>query len=391
MRAVCFFLSPVESNFSDSEFSQIDFSKSTKRSAKHEPLKVGERLFVEVESVVFGGMALSRTPRGVVFTPFLLPGERAEIEIVSRKEGVARGEVLRLVEASLKRVKPECRYFGVCGGCAYQHASYDEQLRLKRAQVIETLQRLGGIPDPPFTGIEPSPKPYAYRNRITVHAAGGKIGFHKSESDFIIDIENCPLAEGEVNCALAKLRSAKRTVGHFTLRRAGLSRAFHQANDAVAAALREWVVSQVERETSLVIDAYCGTGFFGHAVAHKVGRVIGIDHDLFNIEEAQRNASLNEEYHCGAVEDVLWDFLGEMNEATLIVDPSRSGLSRGVRDVLAGRPPKRVLYVSCDPATMARDLKALEMVFWPSEIRAFDMFPQTAEIEVAVVLERVRS
>lgn len=360
------------------------------RGALRQPLRAGDRLVVEAESVVFGGMALSRTPRGVVFTPFLLPGERAEIEIVGKKGGVAQGEVLSLLEASLDRVKPLCRHFGICGGCAYQHATYEEQLRLKRAQVVETLQRLGGIADPPLTGIEPSPKPFGYRNRITVHVARGVTGFHRRGSDLLTDIDRCPLAEDEVNAALEKLRAEKREAGHFTLRRPGVSRAFHQANDAVAAALRDWVAGRIEPGTPLVIDAYCGTGFFGHAAAPKAGRVIGIDRDLYNIEEAQRDAAPNEEYQCGAVEDLLWDLLGEMGGATLIVDPSRAGLSRSVREVLAGRPPKRLIYVSCDPATMARDLKAIEAAFHPREFRAFDMFPQTAEIEVAGVLERVK-
>ena len=338
--------------------------------------------------MVFGGFGLARTPQGTLLVPFTLPGETAEVEVVKRGSGTIFAEVVQLRSASLSRVKAPCQYFEACGGCSYQHATYQEQLDIKLGQVVETLQRLGRLESPPVSGIEPSPLPFAYRNRITVHAHRGTIGFHRKDGQGLLDIKHCLLAEEEVNASLTALRAEGRNSGHFTLRKEGLSRAFHQTNASVAEKLRAWVVERVPQTTTRLIDAYCGVGFFGRGCRGRFDELIGIDRDLFNIEEARIDTMANECYECSSVEETLPDLIKSEGNRVVILDPPREGLGVGVKETLSLRPPEAMIYISCDPATLARDLRDLTGSFHVADVRAFDMFPQTSEIEVGVLLTK---
>ena len=154
--------------------------------------------------------------------------------------------------------------------------------------------------------IIPSPRQYAYRNRITVHAQDGVIGFFRRDSHRLIDIECCPISREEVNRALAELREQKHVRdGHYTLRAASESRVFSQINDEVAQTLRDLIVDLVPPNQELLIDAYCGAGFFAKALLDKFERVIGIDWDRFAIAAAKENASEKETYIAGDVESEL--------------------------------------------------------------------------------------
>ncbi len=341
-----------------------------------------------IERVVFGGRGLARTDLGVVLVSGVLPGEVVEVRITHRSSGALFAEVVAFRELSPRRIKAPCPFYADCGGCSMQHAEYALQLEIKLGQVRETLERLGKIESPPLTGIEPCPDPFGYRNRITVHAHRGRVGFHRRDGRGLVDIDQCLLASEPVNRALAELRTKGRGSGHYTLRAPGLSRAFHQTNKSVASLLRDWVLSHIPDPTPLLVDAYCGAGYFGRAAASKCQSVVGIDHDLYNIEEATENATHNERYLCAPVEQELGSILDAHREAVLLVDPPREGLSKDVREIIALRPPAAFIYVSCDPATLARDAAAFSSVFQMTEARAFDMFPQTAEIETAAVFTR---
>jgi 23S rRNA (uracil1939-C5)-methyltransferase len=355
---------------------------------------------LRIEDVAFGGKGVAREHGKAVFVPYTIEGELVCAEIVREKKQFAEAELVEVKESSPDRVEPQCPYFGRCGGCAYQHISYEHQLAIKWRQVRDALQRIGKLKDVPMRPMIPSPEQYGYRNRITVHAQDGVVGFFRRDSHRLIDIEHCPISSDEVNRALAELRVERVRDGHYTLRAASGPRIFSQTNDTVANALRDLIVDLVPSDQDLLIDAYCGAGFFAKALLDKFERVVGIDWDRFAISAAKENATEKETYIAGDVESRLAATLRQTRKddlqitpavtdrrsLTVIVDPPATGLSANVRNAILEIAPTTLIYVSCNPPTLARDLKELQHRFAINSITPLDMFPQTAEIEVAAQL-----
>ena len=360
---------------------------------------------LKIEDVAFGGKGVAREKGKAVFVPYTIEGETVSAEIVREKKQFAEAELVEVKQSSPDRVEPQCPYFGRCGGCAYQHISYEHQLAIKWRQVRDALKRIGKIKDIPMRPIIPSPKQYAYRNRITAHAQDGVIGFFRRDSHSLLDIEHCPISRDEVNRALTELRAQTRVRdGHYTLRASASARVFSQTNDAVANMLRDLIVNLVASNQQLLIDAYCGAGFFAKALLDKFERVIGIDWDRFAIGAARENATAKETYIAGDLEtelqqvraadpnraasanDVQSGRLRSLASTTIIVDPPATGLSANVRRAIIELGPATLIYVSCNPPTLARDLRDLQGKFIIESVTPLDMFPQTAEIEVLVHL-----
>jgi 23S rRNA (uracil1939-C5)-methyltransferase len=308
---------------------------------------------------------------------------------VREKKQFAEAEVVNLRESSPHRVQPECPYFGRCGGCAYQHIEYEHQLAIKWRQVRDILERIGKLKRVPMRPIIPSPLAYAYRNRITVHAQEGVIGYFRRDSHQLIDVERCPIALDEVNRALADLRENQVRDGHYTLRAKSGPRVFLQTNDAVANAMRDLIAQLIPFGQELLVDAYCGGGFFAKALLEKFQRVIGIDWDKFAIAVAKENATAKEVYVAGNVDEELRGALSKADrtKTAVIVDPPATGLTPTVRQAFVDLAPATLVYVSCNPSTLARDLKELTEIFAVESVTPLDMFPQTAEIEVVVHLQ----
>jgi tRNA/tmRNA/rRNA uracil-C5-methylase (TrmA/RlmC/RlmD family) len=369
---------------------------------------------LKIEDIAFGGKGVARENGKAVFIPFTIDGETVLAEIIREKRKFAEGEVVEIQERSPHRVAPECPYFGRCGGCTYQHINYEHQLAIKWRQVRDVLQRIGRLADVPMRPIIPSPLAYHYRNRITVHVQDGVIGFFRRDSHRLIDIECCPIAVDEVNRALAELRASRPRDGHYTLR-ADTSghRVFSQTNDAVANALLDLISTLVPAAQGLLIDAYCGAGFFAKRLLDKFERVIGIDWDRFAILTAQETATAKETYIAGDIEEELGRVFEQINSVeavaaatadsrkgnfqiapavesrrslVLLVDPPATGLSPNIRRAIVDLVPSTFIYVSCNPPTLARDLNELQQRFSIESVTPLDMFPQTAEIEVAVHL-----
>ncbi len=360
---------------------------------------------LKIEDVAFGGKGVAREQGKAVFVPYTIEGELVSAEIVREKKQFAEADLVEVKQSSPNRVAPECPYFGRCGGCAYQHIDYQHQLAIKWRQVRDALQRIGKLKDVPMRPIIPSPRQYAYRNRITVHAQDGVIGFFRRDSHRLLGIERCPISRDEVNHALAALRAQEYVRdGHYTLRTAFEPRVFSQINDEVAQALRDLIIDLVPPNQDLLIDAYCGAGFFAKALLDKFLRVIGIDWDRFAIVAAKQNATEKETYIAGDVESELQKVGAvhlngpargndtstgrsrSMAPTTIIIDPPATGLTEGVRKAISDLAPETLIYVSCNPPTLARDLKELQHRFIIESVTPLDMFPQTAEIEVVVHL-----
>lgn len=357
---------------------------------------------LSIEDIAFGGKGVARENGKAVFVPFTIEGEKVSAQIVREKKQFAEAELIEVREASPDRVTSECPYFGRCGGCSYQHIAYEHQLAIKWRQLGDILRRIGKLKDVPMRPIVPSPVAYGYRNRITVHVQDSVLGFFQRDSHRLIDIERCPIAMDEVNRGLAELRRQRPREGHYTLRATPGPRVFSQANDAVANALCDLIAKMIPAGQELLVDAYCGAGFFAKALLDKFQQIVGIDWDRFAIAAAQENASAKEIYIAGDIEEQLREILvgargrlgsiaptfqPDPNKTTVIVDPPAMGLSANTRRAIVDLAPATFIYISCNPPTLARDLVELQEKFTIESVTPLDMFPQTAEIEVAVHLQ----
>lgn len=350
----------------------------------------GDVIEVDIADVAFGGKGVGRHEGKAVFVPFAIPGERVRVRITREKKRFAEAEPVEILQPAADRMSPVCPYFAQCGGCAYQHVSYERQLELKSAQVEQTLRRIGRLESLPMQPMIAAPSPYGYRNRIRVHAVGDVVGFYAWDRRAVIDVEVCPIASAEVNERLAQLRRRSLREGDYTVSEGKRGEFFEQTNPPVAALLLEHVGSLLSPGRRVLVDAYCGAGAFARHLAGRFERVTGIEEDAFAVAQARRMAGANEEYLEGAVEDLLAGVLrAEVpEETTLVLDPPSAGLTPKALDAVLVSPPADVIYVSCDPATLARDLARLVPVYELCSITPLDMFPQTAEIEVAVRLRR---
>ena len=336
-----------------------------------------------IEDIAFGGKGVGRVEGKAVFVPFTIAGERVTARVVRQKKSFAEAELVHVLQASPERVTPPCPYFGRCGGCAYQQMTYEHQLHWKSHQVGQALRRVGKFREPSLRPIVPSPWDYEYRNRITLHVADGVVGFFRHDAHRLIDVERCLIALPEVNDDLAALRVRHPRDGNYTLRVGRGARVFSQTNDAVAKHLADSIADLIPIECTLVIDAYCGAGFFAKRVVARLQRVVGIDWDIHAIRAAQAEASDAETYIAGDIATHLREQLEQCDPCltSVIIDPPAIGLSREVRQTLCAHPVATLLYVSCNPPTLARDLADLAAAFHLHSVTPFDMFPQTAEIE----------
>ncbi len=382
---------------------------------------------VHFTSLVYGGWALGRLEDGrALFAPYLLPGERARVRITESRPGYARGRSVELLEASPRRVTPRCRHFGECGGCHYQHLGYEDQLAAKQAVLREQLSRLAGLREPPLSDPIGSPSPWNYRNHLQFHRTeDGRPGFRAFRSSRVVPIVECHLPEP----ALAQLwprLPASPGGGRLVLRRGtegppaaweeqpgpggqgappvqfdlpcGTFRvspgSFFQVNTSLAARLVEEVLGELQGRLpeggrrAEVLDLYCGVGLFSRTLAPHVGRVTGVElspsacADFRHNLKGQDNARLLP----GEVAEVLPGLSPRPDAA--VVDPPRAGLGPGVVRALAALAPL-IVYVSCDPATLARDAGELgRQGYTLRSMRMLDLFPQTYHLETLSVWSR---
>lgn len=347
-------------------------------------------LSLPIHDVAFGGKGVGRTEGKVVFVPYTIPGETARVRLTKDKKKFAEATLLEITAPSSDRVDAPCPYFERCGGCAYQHMTYERQLALKAAQVEQTLRRVGRLETVPMQPIVAAPEPYGYRNRIRVHVSGGVAGFYAADAYALVDIEKCLLASPPVNEALRRLRHSAMRDGDYSLRAPGGGPYFEQTNPAVAQLLTEHVKAIVRRGQQLLVDAYCGAGLFANELAPLFESVIGIEENAHAIEAARRAAAEHARFVAGDVASYLADILSAhyADRTTVLLDPPSTGLDPRVIDLLLGGSPSEIVYVSCNPATLARDLGALGSAYTLKSVTPFDMFPQTAEIEAVALLAR---
>jgi 23S rRNA (uracil1939-C5)-methyltransferase len=364
----------------------------TKNSSSFRP---GQEISLKINDLAFGGKGVGRVDGIACFVPGVIDGEEVRVRIRRVKSRLLEADLLEVLQPSPHRVEAPCPVFLKCGGCGYQHIDYAHQLAIKGNQLRQALKRLGGLAEPPVSEVIPSPEQFAYRNRITVHVKEGEAGFFAEGSHRVVSVDRCLIASDDVNAGLKDLTESRPLDGDYLIGEKKRFGGFRQVNNSVAEILSATVTEAVRSgfgsaETGeLLVDAYCGAGYFAHQLQAFFNRVIGIERSLGSVAMARRQAAGNEHYLEGAVEEKLHQALAEGSPAgtTLILDPPSEGLAESVTEAIMDRPPARIVYVSCDPATLARDAKRLSGHYQLQRVTPLDMFPQTAEIESVSVFE----
>jgi tRNA/tmRNA/rRNA uracil-C5-methylase (TrmA/RlmC/RlmD family) len=401
---------------------------------------VGEKLELIIEDVAFRGPGIARHEGLVVFVNRVAPGERVEVAITKCKKSFAEADLIRVLEPSPDRI-PSCALIaeGVpLPGCVYDFLDYPAEVALKHRQMLGLLRQVPDIQTlalPPFA----SPRPLNYRNKIVLHAQRtgrelARIGHYGADNRTVIDLTSCPLARDAINFAWAAQRGDARKKmengQNITLRWTladGVSSwidqapeaapmltetspagplkvpmdGFFQVNTEVAEALvlqvREWFTqAAAASNTHQLLDLYCGVGVFAlNCAAVGATPVLGIESVRAAIAAARINSrelNCTATFRCARVEDAARIGFGdqELAKTLVIVDPPRQGLEPGVVDTLGNGRVPHLFYVSCDPATLARDIKRLEPFgYHLRAARMFDMFPRTHHFETAAWLSLV--
>ena len=382
-------------------------------------MRLKDQVTIKIESIAFGGHGVGRVDNFVIFVPFAAPDDELEVEIVELKKKFARGRILKISKPSPLRDVPLCGYYENCGGCCYQHLDYEHQLKIKKKQVQEAFQKIGKIVSPPVLEPIASPQAYYYRGKAQCHAAqvtsGWKLGFLDVSGGKIVDIERCAIMEETINDKIRELRENPkllRVESNLTIWSESPGDAlqnidqikrmvkgkeffvplggFFQANLYLTDRLVDEVCRLVMSEKiNTLVDAYCGSGLFSIFLSPYAQNVVGIETGEQAVKFAQMNAERqgvrNTKFICGEVESVLpQEFASGADKIDLLVlDPPRSGCDGAVLKAIADLRPQKVIYISCNPATQARDIKYLcECGYELLSLLPLDMFPQTEHIEV---------
>ena len=371
------------------------------------------------------GEAMAKHAGSDVFVFGGIPGERVEAEIVAIRRKYVAAQVTRVIVPSPTRVEPPCAYFGQCTGCQWQHVDYEEQLVVKAEIVRDALERIGNFHAPVVAPTLPSPRRYHYRNhaRFNIWRESGALGFTHRERRRFVRIDRCMLMHDGINDILAQLqgRSGETsqlaircspdtgdylvqptlknpeieiTTGRKTYREsvAGqefqvASPSFFQVNVWQAARLAELVKDALQLTgNETVVDAYAGVGTFAVLLAPYARQIIAVEESTAAIADATVNAAghPNIQLVTGKVEEILPGL--DVTPDAVILDPSRSGCQPAVLETLLALRPHRIAYVSCNPETLARDLRTLSRGYRIQSVQPVDMFPQTHHVECVATL-----
>ncbi len=363
-------------------------------------LEPGAEVEFGIDSLAAGGEGVGRHEGRAVFVPLTAPGDRVRARVDQVKRRWARAELIEILEPGPSRREPPCPYFGDCGGCSWMHVDEEEQTRARLSIVREALRRIGGLDALPPLEHFPSPTPLGYRSRARVACADGRIGFRARSSHEVVDVRRCAVLDPATQRALDELRaSGSRGRGEHEIRGfddrvqvAGREYlvppgVFFQAN---ATLWKPWldVVVGACGTGRLALDLYSGVGFYAAALESSFDRVVAVERGRAAVA-ARRNTSA--EVVDAAVEDWLPRELGDLAPDAVLLNPPRTGCHRSVTEALREHAPARLVYVSCEPSTLARDLSYLGSSHRVARLVVIDALPQTHHVEVVCVLDSSRS
>lgn len=443
-----------------------------------------QKLILNIESIANSGAGVARYNDIVVFVPRALPGETAEVQIIKTAKNYCVGRLLNIIKASEARQKPECEYFGRCGGCVLQHMQYRAQLESKRNETQQVLRRISGLEFnvEDCIGMD---NPYGYRNKALLPVGRAKdgtvrIGFYSEHSHNIVDTDNCLIQGMDIMPFVSAVKELLKQTGtsvydetvhsgslrHIMLRksyafgsimavlvtneplkqpekwterlmRAGAVSVWNNINTAKGNVIlsdkcrhmggEQYIqdelcgikfrlsplsflqVNPVQTQKlytlaaelsgvgpgDTVLDAYCGIGIMTQLFARRCSGAIGVEIVPDAIENARMSAELNgisnAEFYTGDCALMLPELIAKNGTVDcLVVDPPRAGCDKGLLEAVGGSGIDKIVYVSCDPATLARDAAILAgFGFAPVRTVCVDMFPQTKHVECVVLMSRV--
>lgn len=383
-------------------------------------------IVLEIRSLAAGGEGVGRDAEGrVVFVPFAAPGDRLRVRLIQERPSFARATLVEILDPSPLRRDPPCPVFGRCGGCAWQHLDYAAQVSAKRDILRDALVRIGGLEPPQPLELRASPTPYRTRSRARLLARGGRLGFRRLHSRELCAVRHCPVLVPVLDAALEELSASRPADGEWEIASGddgGLARqrlgcrlprgavsgvrisngcdwlrvstgSFFQAHAALRSALAA-AVAEAAGSGDACLELFAGSGFFTLLLARRFRRVVAVESSPRALQDLRTNLSEagrpGVEVRGEAVESALRDpSLRAGGLQVVVLDPPRAGLARGAAAALAGLGAQRIVYLSCDPATLARDLAGLSRSGYRlTHAEGFDLFPQTAHVETLAVLER---
>ena len=394
---------------------------------RHE--QAGEPLIeVRIERILPGGAGLAHAGGRTILVGLAAPGDSLRVRIESVRGKVAFASIVEILEPSPSRIEPPCPYFGRCGGCDFQQLDYSAQLSAKVEIIRDCLRRIARIEPPPDIPITPSPLEWRYRARAQwqLDAMRQRLGYFERGSHRVCDVAECPVLVPELQDVLTDLRErmladslpqeaedfqavagdegvslvpalneealeASRTIAENRYRYS--AEGFFQINQSLLPELVAFAISDAHGDAA--VDLYCGVGLFTLPLARRFKRVTGVEGNPSAVAYARRN--LADAQLSNAVVDCAP--VGEWLNANapahapvdmVLLDPPRAGLEHGATGGILALQPRRITYVSCDPATLARDLKELLAGGYAlGTVAAFDMFPQTHHVETVALLHKL--
>jgi 23S rRNA (uracil1939-C5)-methyltransferase len=488
-------------DLSDADLDDADLDDAASKQAESQPTdqwQQGALIEVTIADLSDSGDGVGRFGTRVVFVPDTVTGDRVLVRLVRVKPQYANGKLHTLLDPSPHRIRPSCIVADKCGGCQWQHVTYDYQLTAKQNLVVQALERIGGFAQPPVQPILPDAHGQGYRNKSTyplgrAHSTGAakaqtgqvQAGYYQKGSHRLVNLNQCPIQDDRLNPLLAEVKQDIQTRGwsiyneelhrgklrHISLRigqrtgeilltlvstdeglvdlavqaeawlerypalvgvalnlnpaktnaiwgretqlvagRAHLDETFagltfqirpdtfFQVNTTQAEAVLHQILAELNLTgAETVLDAYCGIGTLTLPLAQRVQQVVAVEVQPEAVAQAQTNAALNGldniTFHTGSVETVLPELAtAEADRPQIVVlDPPRKGCDRTVVETLRTLNPQRIVYVSCNPATLARDLKLLcaDGAYTLTRVQPADFFPQTAHVECVAFLTSV--
>ena len=391
-----------------------------------------KKLEVEIINLDHFGRGIAKKDKPI-FIDDALVGEVVEIEITKDKKKYSEGKVINYIKKSPLRVESDCPYYDKCGGCDLLHLSYEEQLKYKENKVKEIIKKFSGLEC--VNKIVPSVQ-YNYRNKVTLHV-NKKVGYYQKKSYDIIAIDKCLIADNKINKLIKKLNNIDlNTINKIMIRTSNKEimlvveggsvnialfdevdtiivdnkvlkgkgyiindvnnlkfvispNSFFQVNQIGMCNIYNQVLKYVDENTN-VLDLYCGTGTIGIYLANKVNKVLGVEINSSAINDALLNKKINNltniDFKLGDVGTILNN--NNFKADCIVVDPPRAGLDNVAIKNIIKINPQKLIYVSCDPVTLARDLNILSNDYNVLEITPFDMFSNTYHVECVALLTK---
>lgn len=378
-------------------------------------------MIVTIERILPGGVGLAHAEGKTVFVSLAANGDRVRINIDREQGNLLFASITEILEPSPERVEPPCPYFGACGGCDFQQLTYEAQLKAKAEIIRDCLHRIAKV-ELAEIPIVPSPEVWHYRARATwqIDPEQHTIGYYERGSRRVCDVAECAVLDPRLHTTFQQVRNTGKeefppdlkhldaVVGdngeslspsfsnfhttELTFKLAGETynfnaAAFFQVNQSLLSQILNFALSDIGGESAF--DLYCGVGLFTLPLARRFKKVVGVEANPVATRFARRNlqhADLsNAEIVTASVSDWIRSRRDQVDFALL--DPPRAGAENIVINGLLAVNPKRICYVSCDPATLARDLKKLLAGGFKVEaVSGFDMFPQTHHVETVMHL-----